>query len=135
MSSASPVTGCLPAAWKRPTSAARLRRPEAGTDRELSEVEAELVQLVRERIGAVASLKYVAVVAALPRSRSGKILHKWKSSWTSAWAPSTAPPRRARARGARLAWAGASGLVLVLPKQGAWWLRFQQRDRWAVGRS
>ncbi|MDX3641725.1 AMP-binding enzyme [Streptomyces sp. MB09-02B] len=79
MSSAPPVTGCPPAAWKRPTSAARLRRPEAGTDREPSEVEAELVQLVRERIGAVSSLKDVVVVAALPRSRSGKILHKWNS--------------------------------------------------------
>jgi len=34
------------------------------------------VQLVRSRIGAVASLKDVAVVAALPKTRSGKILRK-----------------------------------------------------------
>ncbi|MFD8041844.1 propionyl-CoA synthetase [Streptomyces chartreusis] len=49
---------------------------KAGTDRDPKEVEAELVQLVRERIGAVASLKEVAVVAALPKTRSGKILRK-----------------------------------------------------------
>ncbi|MFP5022662.1 propionyl-CoA synthetase [Pseudonocardia phyllosphaerae] len=36
----------------------------------------ELVQLVREQIGAVASLKDVAVVPALPKTRSGKILRK-----------------------------------------------------------
>ncbi|WUI04514.1 AMP-binding protein [Spirillospora sp. NBC_00431] len=36
----------------------------------------ELVLLVRERIGAVASLKDVAVVAGLPKTRSGKILRK-----------------------------------------------------------
>ncbi|MFD5840823.1 propionyl-CoA synthetase [Streptomyces chartreusis] len=49
---------------------------KAGTDRDSKEVEAELVRLVRERIGAVASLKEVAVVAALPKTRSGKILRK-----------------------------------------------------------
>lgn len=49
---------------------------KAGTDREPGEVEAELVRLVRDRIGAVASLKDVAVVAALPKTRSGKILRK-----------------------------------------------------------
>lgn len=49
---------------------------KAGTGREPSEVEAELVQLVRERIGAVASLKEVSVAAALPQTRSGKILRK-----------------------------------------------------------
>ncbi len=49
---------------------------KAGTARDPEEVEAELVQLVRERIGAVASLKEVAVVAALPKTRSGKILRK-----------------------------------------------------------
>lgn len=49
---------------------------KAGIAREPGEVEAELVRLVRERIGAVASLKDVAVVAALPKTRSGKILRK-----------------------------------------------------------
>ena len=37
---------------------------------------AELVQLVRDQIGAVASLREVHVVAALPKTRSGKILRK-----------------------------------------------------------
>ncbi len=32
--------------------------------------------MVRDQIGAVASLKDVAVVAALPKTRSGKILRK-----------------------------------------------------------
>ncbi|MER5662186.1 AMP-binding enzyme, partial [Streptomyces mirabilis] len=49
---------------------------KADIDREPSVIEAELVQLVRERIGAVASLKDVSVVAALPKTRSGKILRK-----------------------------------------------------------
>ena len=36
----------------------------------------ELVLAVRENIGAVAALKRVDVVAALPKTRSGKILRK-----------------------------------------------------------
>ena len=36
----------------------------------------DLVQMVREQIGAVASLKEIAVVPALPKTRSGKILRK-----------------------------------------------------------
>jgi propionyl-CoA synthetase len=39
-------------------------------------VSAELVQLIRDRIGPVAALKQVDVVAALPKTRSGKILRK-----------------------------------------------------------
>ncbi len=49
---------------------------KAGVKREEDELRAELVQLVRDRIGAVASLKEVAVVAGLPKTRSGKILRK-----------------------------------------------------------
>ncbi len=49
---------------------------KAGVDRDEDELRAELVQLVRGQIGAVASLKDVAVVAALPKTRSGKILRK-----------------------------------------------------------
>ena len=37
---------------------------------------AELVQLVRDQIGAVTGIRQVDVVAALPRTRSGKILRK-----------------------------------------------------------
>ena len=37
---------------------------------------AELVKMVREQIGAVAALREVSVVAALPKTRSGKILRK-----------------------------------------------------------
>ncbi|MEI2775153.1 MAG: propionyl-CoA synthetase [Tetrasphaera sp.] len=37
---------------------------------------AELVQRVRDEVGAVASLKQVDIVAALPKTRSGKILRK-----------------------------------------------------------
>jgi propionyl-CoA synthetase len=49
---------------------------KAGVDRSDDDLRAELVQLVRDQIGAVASLKDVAVVAALPKTRSGKILRK-----------------------------------------------------------
>jgi propionyl-CoA synthetase len=37
---------------------------------------AELVQMVRDQVGAVASLKEVAIVPGLPKTRSGKILRK-----------------------------------------------------------
>ena len=40
------------------------------------ELEAELVAAVRDNIGAVACLKQVDVVHALPKTRSGKILRK-----------------------------------------------------------
>jgi propionyl-CoA synthetase len=49
---------------------------KAGVQRDETELAAELVQLVREQVGAVASLKEVAVVGALPKTRSGKILRK-----------------------------------------------------------
>jgi propionyl-CoA synthetase len=41
---------------------------------------AELVQLVRDQIGAVTAINQVDVVAALPKTRSGKILRKAMSS-------------------------------------------------------
>jgi propionyl-CoA synthetase len=47
---------------------------KAGVGRSDGGVAAELVSLVRERIGPVASLKTVAIVDALPKTRSGKIL-------------------------------------------------------------
>ena len=49
---------------------------KAGISTEPATVSAELVQLVRERIGAVAALRRVDVVAGLPKTRSGKILRK-----------------------------------------------------------
>lgn len=39
-------------------------------------IEAEIVALVREQVGPVAALKQVSVVAALPKTRSGKILRR-----------------------------------------------------------
>ncbi len=47
---------------------------KAGVDRLAEEIQAELVQMMRDQIGAVASFKQVAVVARLPKTRSGKIL-------------------------------------------------------------
>jgi propionyl-CoA synthetase len=47
---------------------------KAGIDRPEEDVVAEAVQLVRDRIGPVASFKTGAVVARLPKTRSGKIL-------------------------------------------------------------
>jgi len=49
---------------------------KAGVSAAPSAVSAELVQLIRERIGAVAALRRVDVVTALPKTRSGKILRK-----------------------------------------------------------
>ncbi len=47
---------------------------KAGVDRGKDEIIAELVKLVRERIGPVAAFKTVAIVARLPKTRSGKVL-------------------------------------------------------------
>jgi propionyl-CoA synthetase len=49
---------------------------KAGLQPDEDELRAELVALVREQVGAVASLKDVAVVPALPKTRSGKILRR-----------------------------------------------------------
>jgi propionyl-CoA synthetase len=47
---------------------------KAGIKRPTDEIERETVQLVRDRIGPVASFKTALVVAGLPKTRSGKIL-------------------------------------------------------------
>ncbi|MGJ3508062.1 propionyl-CoA synthetase [Enemella sp. A6] len=48
----------------------------SGAEEDHEKVIAELVQLVRDQIGAVAALKQIDVVSALPKTRSGKILRK-----------------------------------------------------------
>ena len=47
---------------------------KAGVVRPVDQVEREAVQLVRDRVGPVASFKTALVVAGLPKTRSGKIL-------------------------------------------------------------
>src|SRR4030095_3955868 len=47
---------------------------KAGVTRSDAEIVRELVELVRERIGPVASFKVATVVKRLPKTRSGKIL-------------------------------------------------------------
>jgi propionyl-CoA synthetase len=47
---------------------------KAGVAREPREIVAELVELVREQVGPVASFKIAAVVSRLPKTRSGKVL-------------------------------------------------------------
>ncbi|MDX6323079.1 MAG: propionyl-CoA synthetase, partial [Propionibacteriaceae bacterium] len=49
---------------------------KAGFTGEDSTLAAELVAMVRQEVGAVACLRQVDVVAALPKTRSGKILRK-----------------------------------------------------------
>ena len=49
---------------------------KSGIETDEKQVEQEIVQLVREKIGAVASLKNVMIVQRLPKTRSGKILRK-----------------------------------------------------------
>ena len=46
----------------------------AGVNRPETEIEAELVAMVREKIGAVAAFKTAVAVARLPKTRSGKVL-------------------------------------------------------------
>ncbi len=50
--------------------------PKAGVAVDSDQIEAELIQMVRGQIGAVASFKKVLVVARLPKTRSGKILRR-----------------------------------------------------------
>ena len=47
---------------------------KAGADREASQLQAELVQMVRDRVGPVAAFRRTEIVARLPKTRSGKIL-------------------------------------------------------------
>ena len=47
---------------------------KASVERPGEEIEGELVAMVRDQIGAVASLRLVLVVDRLPKTRSGKIL-------------------------------------------------------------
>jgi propionyl-CoA synthetase len=47
---------------------------KSGVDRAIELIEKECVALVREKIGAVASLRTVIAIARLPKTRSGKIL-------------------------------------------------------------
>ena len=49
---------------------------KAGVGTDPAVLEAELVALIRERIGPVAALRRVDIVEALPKTRSGKILRK-----------------------------------------------------------
>ncbi len=49
---------------------------KAGVSAEPDALSAELVTLIRDRIGAVAALRRGDVVAGLPKTRSGKILRK-----------------------------------------------------------
>jgi propionyl-CoA synthetase len=47
---------------------------KAGVQRPDQDIAAEVVQMVRDRIGPVAAFKMATVVARLPKTRSGKIL-------------------------------------------------------------
>jgi propionyl-CoA synthetase len=49
---------------------------KAGVDADPDDIRADLVQRVRDEIGAVASFRQVDVVAGLPKTRSGKILRR-----------------------------------------------------------
>ena len=47
---------------------------KAGVEKDQNEIGAELIRMVRQQVGAVASFKQVAVVDRLPKTRSGKVL-------------------------------------------------------------
>jgi propionyl-CoA synthetase len=60
----------------------------SGVARDAAKIEGEVVRLVRERIGAVASLRTAVTIKRLPKTRSGKILRSTmqkiadKEAWT-----------------------------------------------------
>lgn len=47
---------------------------KSGVDRDVEEIQTELVKMVREKIGAIACFRESSCVARLPKTRSGKIL-------------------------------------------------------------
>jgi len=47
---------------------------KAGVQREQAELVRELIEVVRQKVGPVANLKQVGIVARLPKTRSGKVL-------------------------------------------------------------
>jgi propionyl-CoA synthetase len=49
---------------------------KAGVEADPGQLRAELVQRVRDEVGAVASFRQVDIVPALPKTRSGKILRR-----------------------------------------------------------
>ncbi len=49
---------------------------KAAVDRDPEDIRAELVERVRDQVGAVASLREIDIVAGLPKTRSGKILRR-----------------------------------------------------------
>jgi propionyl-CoA synthetase len=62
---------------------------KAGVEATPEAIEAELVAKVRSEIGAVAALRDISVVAALPKTRSGKILRKTMREIADGKAPAT----------------------------------------------
>jgi len=62
-----------------------------GVERSEGEIVTELIQLVREKIGAVASFKIATVVNRLPKTRSGKIVRGTIKKMADG-APYTIPP-------------------------------------------
>jgi propionyl-CoA synthetase len=64
---------------------------KAGVARAIAAIEAEIVGLVRDRIGPVASFKRVLDVARLPKTRSGKILRQTMRGIADG-KPGTVPP-------------------------------------------
>ncbi|NEX16603.1 MAG: propionyl-CoA synthetase [Halochromatium sp.] len=61
---------------------------KTGVERGVAELNAELIQRVRDQIGPVAAFKLVAIVSRLPKTRSGKILRSTmvKIADNEAWA-------------------------------------------------
>ena len=68
------VRGASKPAKGRPTPTSQSIALKAGVARKPAEIEAEIVSLVREKLGPVAAFKLAITVARLPKTRSGKIL-------------------------------------------------------------
>ncbi len=100
---------------------------KAGTDAAPDDLSGELVALIRDQIGPVASLRKVDIVPALPKTRSGKILRKTMRGIADGndepvpatiEDPAVLEALRAQVR-ARLGLPGAPQMVLQLGRAGA----------------
>jgi len=64
---------------------------KAGVDRGDGEIAGELVRMVRDRIGPIASFKSAVVVKRLPKTRSGKVLRGVMKKIADGQSPSVPP--------------------------------------------
>ena len=97
-----PTSPSAPSSGSPTSSRARSRAGSSSSrrawtsDADGERIRAELVQRVRDEVGAVAALRQVDIVAALPKTRSGKILRKTMREIADGHRPGDAADHRGR---------------------------------------